>query len=92
MATFRQTTVIKVVAKEKKDLAEFLNSRNNKDNNIHHKDSIEIDKYCLKKGFGSPMLTAHESILETEKIKHIFCLTLHLDKTHLRTYFFKRTQ
>ena len=42
---------------------------NNKDNNIHHKDSIEIDKFCLKKGFGSPMLTAHESILETEKIK-----------------------
>ena len=41
----------------------------NKDNNIHHKDSIEIDKYCLRKGFGSPMLTAHESILETEKIK-----------------------
>ena len=42
---------------------------NNKDNNIHHKDSIEIDKACLKKGFGSPMLTAHESILESEKIK-----------------------
>ena len=42
---------------------------NNKDNNIHHKDSIEIDKACLKNGFGSPMLTAHESILEAEKIK-----------------------
>lgn len=42
---------------------------NNKDNNIHHKDSIEIDKYCLKKGYGNPMLTAHESILEAEKIK-----------------------
>jgi len=42
---------------------------NNKDNNVHHKDSIEIDKYCLKKGFGNPMLTAHESILEAERIK-----------------------
>ena len=42
---------------------------NNKDNNIHHKDSIEIDKYCLKKGYGNPMLTAHESILEAERIK-----------------------
>tara|TARA_B100000586_G_scaffold198498_1_gene146842 strand:- start:293 stop:757 length:465 start_codon:yes stop_codon:yes gene_type:complete len=42
---------------------------NNKDNNIHHKDSIEIDKACLKNGFGSPMLTAHESILEAEKVK-----------------------
>ena len=41
----------------------------NKDNNIHHKDSIEIDKACLKHGFGSPMLTAHESILEAEKVK-----------------------
>ncbi len=41
----------------------------NNDNNIHHKDSIEIDKACLKKGFGSPMLTAHESILESEKVK-----------------------
>ena len=40
-----------------------------KDHNIHHKDSIEIDKYCLKKGFGNPMLIAHESILEAEKIK-----------------------
>ena len=43
--------------------------KNNKDNNIHHKDSIEIDKACLKNGFGSPMLTAHESILEAEKVK-----------------------
>ena len=42
---------------------------NNKDNNIHHKDSIEIDKYCLKKGYGNPMLIAHESILEAERIK-----------------------
>ncbi|MDA7473597.1 hypothetical protein N8975_04445 [Candidatus Pelagibacter ubique] len=42
---------------------------NNKDNNVHHKDSIEIDKYCLKKGFGNPMLIAHESILEAERIK-----------------------
>ena len=41
----------------------------NKDNNIHHKDSIEIDKASLKRGFGSPMLTAHESILQAEKIK-----------------------
>jgi hypothetical protein len=41
----------------------------NKDNNIHHKDSIEIDKACLKHGFGSPLLTAHESILEAEKVK-----------------------
>ena len=41
----------------------------NSDNNIHHKDSIEIDKSCLKHGFGSPMLTAHESILEAEKVK-----------------------
>ena len=42
---------------------------NNKDNNIHHKDSIEIDKYCLKNGYGNPMLIAHESILEAERIK-----------------------
>lgn len=42
---------------------------NNPDNNIHHKDSLEIDKLCLKKGFGTPMLTAHESIIEAEKIK-----------------------
>ena len=42
---------------------------NNNDNNIHHKDSIEIDKACLKKGYGSPMLTAHESLLDAEKIK-----------------------
>lgn len=42
---------------------------NNKDNNIHHRDSIEIDKFCLKKGYGNPMLVAHESILEAERIK-----------------------
>ena len=42
---------------------------NNRDNNIHHKDSIEIDKYCLRNGYGNPMLIAHESILEAERIK-----------------------
>ena len=35
-----------------------------KDHNIHHKDSIEIDKLCMKKGLGHPMLTSHETILD----------------------------
>ena len=36
----------------------------NSDNNIHHKDSIEIDKYCMIRGLGHPMLTSHQTILE----------------------------
>ena len=39
---------------------------NDKDHNIHHKDSVEIDKLCLKKGLGTPMLSAHESILDAQ--------------------------
>ena len=35
-----------------------------KDHNIHHKDSIEIDKLCMKKGLGHPMLTSHQTILD----------------------------
>ena len=35
-----------------------------KDHNIHHKDSIEIDKICIKKGLGHPLLTAHQTILD----------------------------
>ena len=31
---------------------------------IHHIDSIKIDIECLKRGLGSPMLTAHEDMLE----------------------------
>ena len=34
------------------------------DHNIHHKDSVAIDIESLKRGFGSPMLTAHEDLLE----------------------------
>ena len=37
---------------------------NDKDHKIHHADSIEIDKYCMRKGLGHPMLTAHENILD----------------------------
>ena len=35
-----------------------------KDHNIHHKDSIEIDRYCMKRGLGHPMLTSHQTILD----------------------------
>ena len=31
---------------------------------INHIDSIKIDIECLKRGLGSPMLTAHEDMLE----------------------------
>ena len=37
---------------------------NDSDHNIHHKDSVAIDIESLKRGFGSPMLTAHEDLLE----------------------------
>lgn len=37
---------------------------NDTDHNIHHKDSVAIDIECLKRGLGSPMLTAHEDLLE----------------------------
>ena len=39
---------------------------NDKDHKIHHIDSIEIDKLCLKKGLGTPMLYAHEAILDSQ--------------------------
>ena len=38
---------------------------NDDDHNIHHKDSIAIDRECIKRGLGTPMLTAHENMLET---------------------------
>lgn len=37
-----------------------------KDHNIHHIDSIKIDKYCIQKGLGAPMLKAHETMLDAE--------------------------
>ena len=33
---------------------------------IHHADSIKIDKYCMSKGMGHPMLDIHEEILDAE--------------------------
>ena len=39
-------------------------AENDFDHNIHHKDSVAIDIESLKRGFGSPMLTAHEDLLE----------------------------
>lgn len=39
---------------------------NDKDHRIHHSDSIEIDKLCLKKELGTPMLYGHEAILNSE--------------------------
>ena len=37
---------------------------NDKDHNIHHKDSIAIDLECIKKGLGTPMLKIHQNMLE----------------------------
>ena len=37
---------------------------NDNDHNIHHKDSIAIDLECIKRGLGTPMLKAHENMLE----------------------------
>ena len=59
---------IKVITGKSESHFRKCSDEKNSDNNIHHKDSIEIDKSCLKHGFGSPMLTAHESILEAEKV------------------------
>ena len=42
---------------------------NNPENNIHHKDSVEIDKECLRRGMGQPMLEAHESMLRVADLK-----------------------
>ena len=39
-------------------------SDENDTQDIHHIDSIKIDIECLKRGLGSPMLTAHEDLLE----------------------------
>ena len=39
-------------------------SDENDTQDIHHIDSIKIDIECLKRGLGSPMLTAHEDMLE----------------------------
>jgi hypothetical protein len=39
---------------------------NDQDHNIHHRDSVNIDKYCIQKGLGHPMLTAHESMLDAQ--------------------------
>ena len=39
-------------------------AENDFDHNIHHKDSVAIDIESLKRGFGNPMLTAHEDLLE----------------------------
>lgn len=38
---------------------------NNNDHNIHHKDSIAIDIYCMKEGLGAPMLNVHQDIIES---------------------------
>jgi len=38
---------------------------NDNDHNIHHKDSIAIDIFCMKNGFGTPMLNVHEDIVES---------------------------
>jgi len=38
------------------------------EDNIHHIDSIELDKKSLESGKGHPMLTAHQAILEKEII------------------------
>ena len=38
--------------------------KNDNDHNIHHKDSIAIDLECIKRGLGTPMLKAHENMLE----------------------------
>jgi hypothetical protein len=43
---------------------------NDPNHNIHHIDSINIDKLCLEKGLGTPMLYAHESILDSETQKY----------------------
>ena len=39
-------------------------SDENDTQDVHHIDSIKIDIECLKRGLGSPMLTAHEDMLE----------------------------
>ena len=39
-------------------------SDENDTQDIHHIDSIKIDIECLKRGLGSPMLAAHEDMLE----------------------------
>ena len=50
---------------------------NDKDHQIHHKDSIAIDKYCMKLGLGTRMLYAHEAILDAEAQKHNFIEAVH---------------
>ena len=35
--------------------------------NIDHKDSVELDKACVSKGFAPPLLTAHQYIIDQEK-------------------------
>ena len=42
---------------------------NDPNHNIHHTDSINIDKLCIEKGIGTPMLYAHEAILDSETQK-----------------------
>jgi len=39
-------------------------SDENDTQDIHHIDSIKIDRECLKRGLGSPMLSVHEDMLE----------------------------
>jgi len=45
-------------------------SDENDTQDIHHIDSIKIDIECLKRGLGSPMLTAHEDMLEATKSEY----------------------
>jgi hypothetical protein len=37
--------------------------------NIDHKDSVELDRACVSKGFAPPLLTAHQFIIDQEKSK-----------------------
>ena len=35
--------------------------------NIDHKDSVELDKVCIRKGIAPPLLTSHQYIIDKEK-------------------------
>ena len=35
--------------------------------NIDHKDSVELDKECVRKGIAPPLLTSHQYIIDKEK-------------------------